>query len=131
MNKKPEKNYKKYSSVLNSMTQDKYKIRKCRRKNKKIHNFSEKDDDKIVLCDKVNDNYLNVNTNIIYNSHNENEEKSDNYYKSTQQKIEDLVVKKTKTDEQENPKNTDKNDCIEWFNNYKNKIVLESVCDMS
>lgn len=80
------------------------------------------------LSDKENDNYIKVNESrgpqkrhIIYSSNSENEDNpSNNYYKTKGNATKGLPAKKTKR--QDSPKYADANYCIECFDNYKNTM---------
>lgn len=96
------------------------------KKQKSKHYFSENDDDDLTdLGDKENDNYLKINQNrtslkrqIIYSS--SEDEYTPPNYEMKGKKTKGLPVKKTKRDGQNNPKDTNKDNCIECFENYEN-----------
>lgn len=98
---------------------------KERQQKKQKHYFSDNDDDD--NGDKENDNYLKVNQGrkqlkrrIIYSSNSEDDDEDNSpHYKIKGKKTKGLPVKSTKRDGQDKPKDTNKDNCIECFENYK------------
>lgn len=88
---------------------------KERQQKKQVHCSSDNDDDDLAdLCDKENDNYLKVNQGreqqkrrIIYSSNSGNEDNSP-HYEIKRKKTKGLLVKRTKRDGQDKPKDTNK-----------------------